>query len=97
MPGFVSVSDGCRFQADGKPFCFAGANSYYLMVCLCVSGLLRKEVWVIISALQTRAAEEGCRHEVTEILDSAVKAGLTAIRLGALGAAEQASTLVGTH
>ena len=37
--GFVTVaSGGHAFMADGKPFFFAGANSYYLMVGACWDG-----------------------------------------------------------
>lgn len=36
LSSFVQVSsDGTRFEADGAPFYFAGANCYYLMVNTC--------------------------------------------------------------
>lgn len=89
---FVQVSDdGLHFQVASKPFFFAGANCYYLLVRSAAGRhALAEELASRLSlggcapltarVLQTRGADPNLQHEVTEVLDAVQQAGLTVVR-----------------
>ena len=66
----LTWSEGCptRASAVAVPICSLQANS------------ARQFTRSTADALQTRAADPGLRHEVTEVLDAAQKAKLSVVR-----------------